>query len=153
MASPEAFRGYWNQAELTGRVVRDGWYFSGDVAVTDDDGDYWVVDRIDDLIVVGDRKMYPSDVEAVLRRHPAVHEALVTGWVNPAGAVRIVAYVVPAAPGVRAGDLLTYCRSHSQLAASEQPHEIRFVRALPRQAGKVARRALAMAGSGDMRRR
>lgn len=149
MTSPEAFRGYWNRAELTGRVVRDGWYFTGDVAVMDDEGDYWVVDRLDDVVVVGERKLYPSDVETVLRRHPGVQDALARGWVDPAGILRVVAYVVPASAAVTPGDLLAYCRTSPELADVRQPHEIRLVGTLPRQAGKPTRRPLALPGKDN----
>jgi long-chain acyl-CoA synthetase len=76
---PQVMLGYWNQPEAAKDAFADGWLRTGDVAVIDPDGYVRIVDRIKDMIAVGGFKVFPSQVEAVLREHPAVKEALVIG--------------------------------------------------------------------------
>ena len=79
MASPEAFAGYWNRPDADARAIRDGWYFTGDLATEDDDGDLWVSGRVDDMINSGGENLYPDEIEAVLARCPAVSAVVVVG--------------------------------------------------------------------------
>jgi len=83
LAGPQVMSGYWNRPETdaTAFVVRDGirWLRTGDVATIDDDGFVRIVDRLKDMIAVGGFKVFPSQLEEALLRHPAVHEALVLG--------------------------------------------------------------------------
>jgi len=72
-------RGYWNKPESDAEVFMNGYLRTGDVGVIDEDGYIRVVDRIKDMIAVGGFKVFPSQIEAVLYRHPAVREALVIG--------------------------------------------------------------------------
>jgi long-chain acyl-CoA synthetase len=78
-AGPQTMRGYWNQPDADADVFADGYLRTGDVGTIDEDGYIRVVDRIKDMIAVGGFKVFPSQIEAVLYRHPAVREALVIG--------------------------------------------------------------------------
>ena len=79
VAGPQIMRGYWNNPEADAEVFVDGFLRTGDVGTIDADGYIRVVDRIKDMIAVGGFKVFPSQIEEVLYRHPAVREALVIG--------------------------------------------------------------------------
>ncbi|MGH3495733.1 MAG: class I adenylate-forming enzyme family protein, partial [Sciscionella sp.] len=59
MRSPEAFEGYWQRPDADAKSIRDGWYFPGDLAIADEDGDLWVAGRVDDMINSGGENIYP----------------------------------------------------------------------------------------------
>lgn len=83
IAGPQIMQGYWNRpdTDATAFVMRDGtrWLRTGDVAVIDQDGFVKIVDRLKDMIAVGGFKVFPSQLEEALLRHPLVREALVLG--------------------------------------------------------------------------
>ncbi|BAK67971.1 long-chain-fatty-acid--CoA ligase [Sphingobium sp. SYK-6] len=79
VSGPQIMQGYWNNPAADGDVFADGYLRTGDVGTADEDGYFSVVDRIKDMIAVGGFKVFPSQVEEVLYRHPAVREALVIG--------------------------------------------------------------------------
>ncbi len=78
-AGPQVMRGYWNRPDADAEVFVDGYLRTGDVATIDEDGFIFIVDRLKDMIAVGGFKVFPSQIEDVLYRHPAVKEALVIG--------------------------------------------------------------------------
>ena len=140
MDSDEAFAGYWNRPDADAKAIRDGWYFTGDVGRVDEDGDLWVVGRVDDMIISGGENIHPLEVEDVLARHPAVLEAAVVGAPDDRLGHRVVAYVV--ARDASADDLDAHCLA-SPLARFKRPREYRFVDELPKSAsGKILRRML-----------
>src|SRR5260370_31410133 len=69
--------GYANLPEAAAKVLRDGWYWTGDVLRRDENGFYFFVGRADDMFVCSAENIYPGEVEALLERHPAVHHASV----------------------------------------------------------------------------
>src|SRR5207249_1674244 len=75
--SDEAFSGYWNRPDADEKAIRGGWYFTGDVGRLDEDGDLWLVGRVDDMIVSGGENVHPLEVEEVVARHPKVAEVAV----------------------------------------------------------------------------
>lgn len=79
VSGPQIMLGYWGRPDATIESLVDGWLRTGDVGTIDADGFIRVVDRIKDMIAVGGFKVFPSEVEAVLYRHPAVRDALVIG--------------------------------------------------------------------------
>ena len=79
IAGPQVMRGYWNRPEAGADTFIDGRLRTGDVGMIDADGYIRIVDRLKDMISVGGFKVFPSQVEAVLQRHPAVKEAIVIG--------------------------------------------------------------------------
>jgi 2-furoate---CoA ligase len=140
MDSDEAFAGYWNRPDADAKAIRSGWYFTGDVGRVDDDGELWVVGRVDDMIISGGENIHPLEVEDVLARHPQVLEAAVVGAPDDRWGHRVVAYVV--APETSADELDAHCLA-STLARFKRPREYRFVDELPKSAsGKILRRML-----------
>ena len=137
------FAGYLNDAEATARVLtRDGWLRTGDIAVVDDLGHLYMVDRAKDLIIVSGFNVFPAEVEGVLAAHPDVAEVAVVGTPHPHTGEAVRAYVV-ARNGVHLDEdaLIDYCRT--KLARYKCPSKVLFVDALPRNiSGKVQRYAL-----------
>ena len=76
---PQIMKGYWNRPDADAEVFVDGWLRTGDVGQIDEDGFIRVVDRLKDMIAVSGFKVFPSQIEAVLYKHPAIKEALVIG--------------------------------------------------------------------------
>jgi 2-furoate---CoA ligase len=145
--SPEAFSGYWRRPHADARAIREGWYFTGDLAYEDDDGDIYTVGRVDDMIISGGENIYPTEVEDVLARHPLVQEACVVGLPDERLGQLVTAFVV-----ARAGadgtpptpdDLDRFCRDAADFASFKRPRRYTFVPALPKSpTGKLLRRRL-----------
>ena len=136
------FLGYWNDQAATDRVLRDGWLRTGDVAVADEDGYLYLVDRAKDLIIVSGCNVFPAEVEAVLVTHPDVVEAGVLGVPHPHYGEAVKAYVV-AAPGSDLDEEALIDYSMDYLARYKCPTKVIFVEQLPRNAaGKLIRREL-----------
>lgn len=137
------FSGYLNDPEATARVLtKDGWLRTGDIAVVDDGGHLYMVDRAKDLIIVSGFNVYPAEVEGVLAGHPDVAEVAVVGTAHPHTGEAVRAYVV-SRNGVHLDEdaLVEYCRT--KLARYKCPSKVLFVDALPRNvSGKVQRYAL-----------
>ncbi len=137
------FEGYWKDAEATARVLdSDGWLHTGDIAMVDDDGYLYLVDRAKDLIIVSGFNVYPAEVEDVLLRHPAVAEAGVVGVAHPHTGEAVRAFVVLHA-GAEADEdtLIDHCHDH--IARYKCPSKVLIVDELPRNvSGKLLRRAL-----------
>src|SRR5215213_380801 len=72
-------KGYWQRPDETEEAMRGGWFHSGDMARTDEDGYFYIVDRKKDLIIRGGYNVYPREVEEVLYEHPKIREAAVVG--------------------------------------------------------------------------
>jgi len=140
---PNVFRGYFEDPQATSRALTpDGWLRTGDVAVVDDDGFLYLVDRAKDLIIVSGFNVYPAEVEEAIVEHPAVAQAAVVGVEHPHTGEAVRAYVV-----LRSGQsldedaLIDHCRS--RLARYKCPTKVLFVSQLPvGGTGKVLRRQL-----------
>jgi 2-furoate---CoA ligase len=144
--SDEAFAGYWNRPDANERQLRGGWYFTGDVGRLDDDGELWLVGRVDDMIVSGGENVHPLEVEDALTRHPGVIEAAVIGAADDRLGQRVVAVVV-VEPGTTAEELDAFCLADDALARWKRPREYRFVDELPKSpSGKILRRLLRTEG-------
>ncbi|HEX5265709.1 MAG TPA: AMP-binding protein [Acidimicrobiales bacterium] len=148
---PNVFAGYWEDPDATGAVLTDGWLHTGDVAVVDDDGYVYLVDRLKDIVIVSGFNVYPAEVEDVLRDDPRVDEVAVVGVADPHTGEAVRAYVVasPEAAGDPdlVGGLAARCRGH--LAPYECPASIEIVDSLPHGlGGKLLRRALRQGSTG-----
>jgi long-chain acyl-CoA synthetase len=140
---PNVFAGYWNDPEATAdALTSDGWLRTGDVAVADDDGDLWIVDRAKDLIIVSGFNVFPAEVEEVLLEHPAIDAAAVAGVDHPHTGEAVKAWVVPVAGGQLDEDsVIEFCAD--RLARYKCPTKVMFVDEIPHGlGGKVLRRAL-----------
>ena len=134
---PNVLSAYWNNPTATAETLREGWYYSGDIGVRDDDGHFFIHDRKKNLIISGGENIYPAEVERVLGQHPAVADAAVIGRADDKWQEVPVAYIVlrpDAAPDPAA--IERFCLG--QLARYKVPREYVFVDNLPRNAmGKV----------------
>lgn len=142
MSSPEAFTGYWNRPDADLRTIRDGWFYTGDLGVIDDDGDLWIVGRADDMINSGGENIHPLEVEDVLAHAPGVSEVAVYGVPDERYGQRVVAAVVVRTE-LTAESLDAFCLASPDLARYKRPREYHIVESLPKSAsGKILRRAL-----------
>jgi len=131
-------KGYWNRPDATAASFdAEGWFRSGDVAYVDEDGFYFICDRLKDMVISGGENIYPAEVESVLYHHPAVAEVAVIGAPDEHWGERVVA-VAALKPGasLTLEELQTFARQG--LAGYKVPRELRVVDALPRNpTGKV----------------
>jgi fatty-acyl-CoA synthase len=134
--------GYWNRAEATAEAIVDGWLHSGDAAMYDDEGFYYIVDRWKDLFISGGENVYPAEVENVIYHHPAVAEVAVIGVPHPKWQeVGRALVVVKQGHDLTEEEVISFCRD--KLARFKIPKSVVFVGALPRTAaGKVLKREL-----------
>jgi len=140
LGSDEAFAGYWRRPDADEKAIRDGWYRTGDIGRIDEEGDLWVIGRVDDMIVSGGENIHPLEVEDVLARHPGVVEVAVVGAPDDRLGHRVVAVVVGTATEQ---ELDAHCLASEALARFNRPREYRFVAALPKSpSGKILRRDL-----------
>ncbi|MCJ7642355.1 MAG: AMP-binding protein [Desulfobacterales bacterium] len=91
---PQIMRGYWNNKDLTSAALRNGWFYTGDLARMDQDGFFYIVDRKDDLIISSGFNVYPSQIEEVLEKHPKIKEAAVIGVPDRIKGQAILAVIV-----------------------------------------------------------
>ncbi len=140
---PNVFQGYWNDPEASrAALTEDRWLRTGDIAVVDDDGFLYLVDRAKDLIIVSGFNVFPAEVEEVIAEHPAVETAAVVGVAHPHSGEAVRAYVVVRdGASVEEDDIIEFCAA--RLARYKCPAKVMFVDQLPQNAsGKVLRRAL-----------
>ena len=140
---PMLIRGYWNKPEATAETIVDGWLRSGDIGRVDEDGFFYVEDRLKDMILRGGENVYCAEVEAAIYEHPAIHEAAVFGVPDERlGEEVAVAVHLVAGAALTADDLRTFLST--KIAAFMIPSRIVIVDdPLPRNpAGKFLKRQL-----------
>lgn len=141
--------GYWKNPEKTAEVLRNGWYWTGDLGRMDEDGYIYLVDRKADMIKSGGERVYPFEVENVLFKHPSVAEAIVVGAPDPKWGERVHAaiYLKPEYKEKYKGkeemlkkEIIDFCHQH--LAGYKCPKTIDFwTEPLPKTAvGKLLRK-------------
>ena len=132
---PNVMTGYWNDPEATSEAIVDGWFRTGDVGHTDEGGNFYVDDRIKDVIISGSENVYPAELEAVLDGCPRIAEAAVVAAADAKWGEVPVAFAVRRGPIAESEALALF---NGRLARYKHPREVRFVDALPRNAmGKV----------------
>ena len=134
---PNLFSGYWNDPEGTAEVLRDGWFYTGDIGHVDENGWYFVDDRIKDVIISGSENIYPAELERILDGCDAVAESAVIGRLDKKWGEVPVAFVVP-----RKGATISYDEINElfvgSLANFKHPREVIVVSELPRNTmGKI----------------
>lgn len=139
---PQVMEGYLNMPEENAQSIRDGWFYTGDIARADEDGYTYIVDRKKDMVIAGGFNIYPRDIEEVLYAHPKVMEAAVAGINDPYRGETLKAYIV-----LKEGETMTeeevteHCKTN--LAAYKVPKLVEFRPELPKtMIGKVLRRML-----------
>ena len=142
---PQVMLGYWQRPDESAQMIRNGWLHTGDVAIMDEQGYFSIVDRIKDMILVSGFNVYPTEVEAVLYRHPKILKCAVVGLPDDTTGERVKAYVV-LKPGEAAtpDEIVAWCRAPDQgLTGYRVPKEIELRDELPETLiGKVLRRVL-----------
>ncbi len=145
---PQVFKGYWNQPEATAQAFIDiagqTYFRTGDLGRVDEDGYFYMADRLKRMINASGFKVWPAEVEALLHRHPAVQEACVIASRDPYRGESVKAVIVLRQSHlgqVQPEDIMAWAREH--MAVYKYPRAVEFVQALPRNAsGKVMWRTL-----------
>ncbi|HEX7884385.1 MAG TPA: long-chain-fatty-acid--CoA ligase [Phenylobacterium sp.] len=140
---PIVMAGYWNRPEATAETIRpDGWLRTGDAGFMDENGFFFVHDRVKDMIVSGGENIYPAEVENAILGCPGVADAAVIGVPDDRWGEAVKAIVVPAA-GADPDPATIIAYARERIAAYKAPKSVEFVDALPRNpSGKVLRREL-----------
>jgi long-chain acyl-CoA synthetase len=140
--APAISSGYWNNKEATAAVFRNGWYSTGDIAVRDAEGFYYIVDRAKDMIITGGENVYSAEVEHVLSIHPSISAVAVIGVPDERWGEAIKAVLVPAAGiAIDIDTLIAHCRQY--LASYKIPKSFDIVDTLPITAtGKISKKDL-----------
>ncbi len=136
--SAAVMEGYFDDAESSARVVRDGWLYTGDIGALDRSGQLYVECRRSDLIVTGGENVYPAEVESVLVSHPRISEAVVYGRRDDEWGEQVCAALVAEGAPPGREEIRSWCGA--RLARFKVPSRIGFVDRLPVNAsGKVDR--------------
>ena len=135
-------KGYYKNPEETSKTLQNGWLHSGDVAVKDKDGFFYIVDRTKDMIVRGGMKVYPREIEEVMIRHDAVSMVAVIGVPHEKLGEDVKAVVVlKDSRSVCENELIEWTKE--QVASYKYPRCIEFVKTLPMTAtGKIMKKEL-----------
>jgi long-chain acyl-CoA synthetase len=140
---PIVMLGYYGNEKATAETIEpDGWLHTGDVAQSDADGHFFVVDRRKDMLITAGYNVYPAEIERVVAGHPAVAMVAVGSQRDELRGELARAYVV-LRPGATASEdaIIEHCRGH--LAAYKVPRSVKFVDDLPKTStGKIMRREL-----------
>ncbi len=128
---PHVMKGYLGRDDLTRQVIEDGWFKTGDIARMDEDGFYYHLGRKDSVFNVGGLKVYPPEVEALLREHPDIRDVVVYGKKGGPRGYEVAAIVVPR-PGrtVDRQSVVHFCRS--RLGDYQIPHLLMTVESIQR---------------------
>lgn len=143
LRSEQTMAGYWGRPELTAATIdAEGWLHTGDAALVDENGFFFLKDRIKDMIITGGENVYPIEVESVLITHPAVREVAVIGVPHAKWGETVKAIII-AEPGISSteAELIAYCRE--RLAHYKCPTSVDVVESFPRNAsGKLLKRTM-----------
>ncbi|MGB0496982.1 MAG: AMP-binding protein [Rubricella sp.] len=138
---PQIMAGYWNKPDETAKVMKNGWFLTGDIGVMDEDGYFRIVDRKKDMVVVSGFNVYPNEVEDCLALHPGILEAAVIGVPDDATGEAVKAFVVKRDQGLTAEDIRAHCKQH--LTPYKVPKRVEFRDELPKSnVGKILRKDL-----------
>ena len=139
---PQIMMGYYKKPEETAEVLKEGWFFTGDIGQFDDDGYLTIVDRKKDMIIAGGYNIYPVELDGVLMGHPKILEACTIGLPHEYRGETVKAFIViKEGQDLTEDEVVAYCREN--LAAYKVPKMFEFIDELPKSAvGKILRRKL-----------
>ena len=139
---PQIMKGYYKKPAETDEVLKDGWFYSGDIGKFDKDGYLSIVDRKKDMIIAGGYNIYPLELDNVLFDHPKILEACTIGVPDTYRGETVKAFIVPKqGETLTEKEIIAYCKKN--LAAYKVPKQIEFMEELPKSAvGKILRRKL-----------
>ena len=135
-------KGYFKNNKATKNAIKNGWMHSGDIGYKDNDGYFFVVDRINDMIIRGGVNIYPREIEEVIIKHPKISLVAVIGIPDQRMGEEIKAYIV-----LKKGEQITENEFKiwikTELSVNKYPRKIEFVKKLPMNAtGKILKRKL-----------
>jgi long-chain acyl-CoA synthetase len=135
-------KGYYKRPAANRDVLRNGWFHTGDVGKMDEEGYFYIVDRIKDMIIRGGFNVYPREIEEMLLTHPAISLAAVIGVPNEEHGEEIKAFVVLKADAeATEAEIIDWCKTN--MAAYKYPRMIEFRANLPMNAtGKILKTEL-----------
>ncbi len=139
---PQIMAGYWQRPDETALVMtQDGYFRTGDVGVMNEKGEFKIVDRKKDMVLVSGFNVYPNEVEGVVAMHPGVLECAVIGVPDANSGEAVKLFVVKKDPNLTEKDIQKFCAE--QLTNYKRPKHIEFRAELPKtNVGKILRRAL-----------
>lgn len=139
---PQVMKGYWNNESETKQVLHNGWLSTGDLAMMDEDGYFYIVGRKKEMIINGGFNIYPQEIESVLYEHKDIEEAAVIGVPDQVNTEIIKAFIVPKkGRTIDLDDLRSYC--YGKLTPYKVPKRFEIRDQLPRNGvGKLLKRLL-----------
>ena len=138
---PQVMLGYYNKPEETANVMKEGWFYTGDVAIMDEDGYFKIVDRKKDMILVSGFNVYPNEIEDVLIKLPKILEVAAVGVPNEHSGECVKVFIVKKDESLTKAEVIEYAREN--LTGYKMPKEVEFRKELPKSnVGKILRRAL-----------
>ncbi|TDL75293.1 o-succinylbenzoate--CoA ligase [Rhodococcus qingshengii] len=140
---PNVMAGYWNKPEDTKQAIKNGWFYTGDLAKFDSEGFIYIVDRKKDMIITGGENVYPIEIEQVLYRHPNIKEAAVLGYPDDkwGESIKAVIALKDISKPLNVHDLEEFL--DGKIARFKIPKQVEIVEALPRNAtGKILKTVL-----------
>ena len=140
--SPLIMQGYWNNPEETAGQLKNGWLYTGDIAVRDEDYYFFIVDRKKDMIIAGGFNIYPREIDEVLYQHPKIKDAVTIGVPDEYRGETVKAFIVPEqGETLTEEEVFTFCKE--KLAAYKRPKLVEFRKDLPKSVvGKILRKQL-----------
>lgn len=138
----QVLKGYFRNDEGTTKAFQGGWFHTGDMARRDEEGFFYIVDRMKDMIITGGENVYSREVEEALYTHPSVAEAAVVGLPDPVWGENVTAVVV-LRPDTTASEAEIIATAKDRLAGYKKPKKVIFVDELPKTvSGKIIKREL-----------
>ena len=139
---PNIMEGYYKDEEATRHVLRDGWWYTGDLGKLDEDGYLYIVGRLKDTIISGGENIYPREVEEVLFAHAKIQEAAVIGVTDPKWGEAVKALIVlKAGQQATEEEIIQYCKRN--IAHYKAPKSVDFLSELPKtSSGKIDKKVL-----------
>ena len=140
--SPMVMQGYWNNPEETAGQLKDGWLYTGDIAVQDEDDYFFIVDRKKDMIIAGGYNVYPREIDEVLYQHAKIKDACSIGVSDEYRGETVKAFIVPnEGETITEEEVFEFCEE--KLAPYKRPKVLEFRKDLPKSAvGKILRKKL-----------
>jgi fatty-acyl-CoA synthase len=141
--SPCLMKAYWNLPDKTKEVIKEGWYFTGDLGRIDEEGYLNFIERQDDMIISGGENIYPLEVENTLSKHKKVRNVAIIGTSDEKWGEIVTAIIVKADETLDEKELDEYCLQSDELARYKRPRKYQFVENLPTtSSGKVDKKQL-----------
>ncbi len=141
LKGPMVSPGYWQNKKESDKSLKNGWFYTGDVVIRDEDDYLFVVDRIKNMFISGGENVYPAEIERVLQVHPAIFDVVVIGVLHEKWGEVGKAFVVTHEKLLTETEIFDYC--HEKLAKYKIPKYIEFLKEIPKNdTGKIDRKLL-----------